>query len=114
MGNVVEMATQSRLDNLHTGMNFTGKPDQIVESNVKPLMDSEKFEAQLAASKSTRRPRVRKPFRGRQQACTQNSTYNKPTPAKNPEAATPSAPTNNHPQQSSFRGRGRGRGRGSQ
>ncbi|OMJ15180.1 hypothetical protein AYI69_g8291 [Smittium culicis] len=57
MGNVVEMATQSRLDNLHTGMNFTGKPDQIVESNVKPLMDSEKFEAQLAASKSTRRPR---------------------------------------------------------
>ncbi|OMJ21763.1 hypothetical protein AYI70_g3276 [Smittium culicis] len=108
MGNIAAMETQSRLDNLHTGMNFTGKPDQIVESDVKPLMDSEKFEAQLVASKTARRPRVRKPFRGRQQAGTQNSTYSKPATAQNPEAATPSAPTNNHPQQTRVRPPGRG------
>ncbi|OMJ12095.1 hypothetical protein AYI70_g9314 [Smittium culicis] len=61
------MATQSRLDNLHSGTSFTGKPEQVVESNVKPLMDNEKFETQLAAIKPTKRARVRRLFRERQQ-----------------------------------------------
>ncbi|OMJ13475.1 hypothetical protein AYI69_g8995, partial [Smittium culicis] len=57
MGNAAFMATQARLDNLHSGMSFTGKPEQLVESEVKPLMDSEKFDTQLAAIKPTKRAR---------------------------------------------------------
>ncbi|OMJ07759.1 hypothetical protein AYI69_g11334, partial [Smittium culicis] len=67
MGNAASMATQARLDNLHSGMSFMGKPEHVVESEVKPLMDSEKFDTQLATIKPTKRARVTRPFRGREQ-----------------------------------------------
>ncbi|OMJ27987.1 hypothetical protein AYI69_g2553 [Smittium culicis] len=57
MENAASMATQARLDNLYSGMLFTGKPEQVVESEVKPLIDSEKFETQLAEIKPTKRVR---------------------------------------------------------
>ncbi|OLY82297.1 hypothetical protein AYI68_g3585 [Smittium mucronatum] len=48
-------------------MNFIENPKHFVESYVKPLIDSEKFDAQLAANNTSKRPKFRKPFRGRQQ-----------------------------------------------
>ncbi|OMJ24386.1 hypothetical protein AYI70_g1621 [Smittium culicis] len=83
MGNVASMATQSRLDNLNSGMSFTGKPEQVVESDVKPLMDNEKFETQLAAIKPTKRDRVRRLFRGRQQI------EGRPSPVSSSTATAP-------------------------
>ncbi|OMJ27481.1 hypothetical protein AYI69_g3077, partial [Smittium culicis] len=65
--NTASMAAQARLVNLHSGMSFTVKPEQVVETEVKPLMDSEKFDTQIAAIKPNKRARVRRPFRGRQQ-----------------------------------------------
>ncbi|OMJ21428.1 hypothetical protein AYI69_g5811 [Smittium culicis] len=51
------MSTQARLDNLHIGMSFTGNPEKLVESEVKPLMGRKKFDIQLAAIKPTKRAR---------------------------------------------------------
>ncbi|OLY83145.1 hypothetical protein AYI68_g2721 [Smittium mucronatum] len=45
MGNVATIATQSRLENQHKRINFTGKPEKVVESDVKPLVDSKKIDA---------------------------------------------------------------------
>ncbi|OMJ12115.1 hypothetical protein AYI69_g9554 [Smittium culicis] len=65
--NTASMTAQARLENLHSGMSFTVKHEQVVESEVKPQMDSEKFDTQLAAIKPTKRARVRRPFCGHRQ-----------------------------------------------
>ncbi|OMJ15760.1 hypothetical protein AYI70_g7045 [Smittium culicis] len=66
MGNVASMASQDRLENSHSGMSLTGNPEQVVESEIKPLIDSKKFKTLLAAIKPTKRDRFRVPFCGRQ------------------------------------------------
>ncbi|OMJ07716.1 hypothetical protein AYI69_g11349 [Smittium culicis] len=113
MENAASMATQARLDNLYSGMSFTGKPEQVVESEVKPLMESEKFDTQLAAIKPTKRSRVRRPFRGRQQI------EGRPSPASSITATAPiieAAATRPAPNSSrgGFQRGARGRVRGSQ
>ncbi|OMJ12308.1 hypothetical protein AYI69_g9458, partial [Smittium culicis] len=57
MGNAASMETQARLDNLLRGISFTGNPEQVVGSEVKPLIVSEKFDTQLAAIKPTKSAR---------------------------------------------------------
>ncbi|OMJ26248.1 hypothetical protein AYI70_g322 [Smittium culicis] len=52
------MTTHARRDNLHSGMAFTRKPGKLVKTDVKKLMDSERFETQLAAIKPNKRARV--------------------------------------------------------
>ncbi|OMJ16596.1 hypothetical protein AYI69_g7779 [Smittium culicis] len=58
MGNAASMETQARLDNLLRGISFTGNPEQVVGSEVKPLIVSEKFDTQLAAIKPTKSARL--------------------------------------------------------
>ncbi|OMJ22161.1 hypothetical protein AYI70_g3046 [Smittium culicis] len=58
MGNVASMETLARFDNLHSGILLTGKCERVLESDVKPLMDNEKFETQLEAIKPTKRARI--------------------------------------------------------
>ncbi|OMJ12712.1 hypothetical protein AYI69_g9298, partial [Smittium culicis] len=70
-------------------------------------MDQEKQDLLLASKKPEKRSRIRKPFRGRQQAGTQNSTFSKPATVQNNEAAITPASTNSHSQTSNFRERGR-------
>ncbi|OMJ16871.1 hypothetical protein AYI70_g6321 [Smittium culicis] len=113
MGNLVSMATHSRLDNLHSGMSFIGKPEQVEESDVKPLMDSEKFEIQLAAIKPTKRARARSPFRGRQQIEGRPSPFSSSTATApiTEAAATRSAAIASR---GGFQKGARSRGRGSQ
>ncbi|OMJ11506.1 hypothetical protein AYI69_g9804 [Smittium culicis] len=113
LADIAATVTQGRLDNLHKELELPGKPQQLVEIGIKPLMDQEKLDALLASKKPEKRSRIRKPFRGRQQAGTQNSTFSKPATAQNNEAEITPAATNSHLQTSNFRGRGHGRGRGS-
>ncbi|OMJ23230.1 hypothetical protein AYI70_g2392 [Smittium culicis] len=113
MGNVASMVTHSRLDNLHSGMSFIGNPEQVVEFGVKTLMDSEKFETQLAAIKPTKRARVRRPFRGRHQIEGRPSPVSSSTAASliTEAAATRSAP---NASRGGFQKEASGRGRGRQ
>ncbi|PWA00985.1 hypothetical protein BB558_002942 [Smittium angustum] len=54
---IATTVTQDRLDNLHKGMELPGKPHQLVESNIKPLMDPEVLEILLASKKTMKRSR---------------------------------------------------------
>ncbi|PVU94572.1 hypothetical protein BB559_002962 [Furculomyces boomerangus] len=89
MGNVAAMATQARLDNLHSGMRFKGKPEQLVESQIRPLMDPEVFEAQLSAVKTETKKKLKRPFRQSPQYSNQasgTSTVTAQTPQDHPPA----------------------------
>ncbi|OMJ07881.1 hypothetical protein AYI69_g11287 [Smittium culicis] len=66
MENAAFMETMNRQEKLHSGIFFTGNPEQVDESEVKPLMYSGKFDTKLVANKSTKRDRVRKLFCARQ------------------------------------------------
>ncbi|OMJ24123.1 hypothetical protein AYI69_g4742 [Smittium culicis] len=77
LANIAATVTQGRLDNLHKGIELPVIPQQLIEPETKPLMDQEKLEALIASKKPEKRPRVRKPFRGRQKYGTQNSTGSK-------------------------------------
>ncbi|OMJ10264.1 hypothetical protein AYI69_g10315 [Smittium culicis] len=112
LSDTASIVTQDRLDNPHKGMDLQDKPLQLVESESKLLMDQVKLDALIANMRPEKRSRIRKPFRGRQQAVAKYSTLRKPDTAKNNEAAISATATNNHPQTSSFRERERGRERG--
>ncbi|PVU85766.1 hypothetical protein BB561_006902 [Smittium simulii] len=89
-------------------MDLPGKPQQLVESEVKPLMGQDKLDALIAQKAPAKKARIRKPFCGRQQFGTQNSTSSYTAPAQPTEAAFPANTAKNYPQQSTFCGRGRG------
>ncbi|OMJ19676.1 hypothetical protein AYI69_g6528 [Smittium culicis] len=91
LADIVYTVTQGRLDNLHKGMDLPGKPQKLVDSDTKPLMDQEKLEALIVSKKPEKRARIRKPFRGRQQLGTQNSTGSNTAQEQTTEAAVPSA-----------------------
>ncbi|PVU94705.1 hypothetical protein BB561_002339 [Smittium simulii] len=91
LSGIAATVTQGRLDNLHRGMDLPGKPQQLVESEVKPLMDQDKLDALIAQKAQAKRARIRKPFCGRQQYGTQNSTSSYTAPAQITEAAIPGA-----------------------
>ncbi|OMJ19910.1 hypothetical protein AYI70_g4434 [Smittium culicis] len=91
LADIVSTVTQGRLDNLHKGMDLPGKPQQLIDSDTKPLMDQENLDALIASKKPEKRSRIRKPFRGRQQFGTQNSTGSNTAQSQTMEAAVPSA-----------------------
>ncbi|PVU91960.1 hypothetical protein BB561_004095 [Smittium simulii] len=109
LSDIAAIVTQGRLDNLHRGMYLPGKPQQLVESEVKYLMDQYKLDALIAQKAPAKRARIRKPFRGRQQFGTQNSTSSYTALAITTGAAIPANTANNHSKQSTFCGRVRGR-----
>ncbi|OMJ28349.1 hypothetical protein AYI69_g2179 [Smittium culicis] len=94
LADVASMITQERLDNLHKGMELTGKLHQLIESENKPLMDQEKLDGLISSA--------------------QNGTYSKAAQEQTAEAVQTPVANNNHQQHSNFRGRGCGRGKGSQ
>ncbi|PVU86838.1 hypothetical protein BB561_006530 [Smittium simulii] len=96
LSDIAATVTQGQLGNLHRGMDLPGKPQQLVESEIKPLMNQDKLDELIAQKAPAKKARIRKPFCGRQQF-----------------AAIPANTANNNPQQSTFFGRGRGRKRGS-
>ncbi|OMJ27618.1 hypothetical protein AYI69_g2941 [Smittium culicis] len=72
-------------------MDLSGKPKQLLDSDTKPLMDQEKLDALISNKKPEKGARIHKPFRGRQQLGTQNSTGRNTAQAQTTEAAVPSA-----------------------
>ncbi|OMJ18714.1 hypothetical protein AYI70_g5195 [Smittium culicis] len=87
--------TQGSYENLHKVMELSGKPQRLIEPETKPLMDQEKLEALIPSKNPEKRSRVRKPFRGRKQYSTQNSTGSKISQVQTTEAATTPATVNN-------------------
>ncbi|OMJ22251.1 hypothetical protein AYI69_g5463 [Smittium culicis] len=75
-------------------MDLSGKPKQLLDSDTKPLMDQEKLDALISNKKPEKGARIHKPFRGRQQLGTQNSTGRNTAQAQTTEAAVPSATVN--------------------
>ncbi|OLY84610.1 hypothetical protein AYI68_g1225 [Smittium mucronatum] len=106
--------TQGRVYNLHKGLEFIGKPDNLIKSDTKSLMNLAILDALIANKKPEKRYRMLKTFLGHQKAGTQDSNISKSAPAHNNETAITTTATNNHPQSSNFRGRRRDHGRGSQ
>ncbi|OMJ13087.1 hypothetical protein AYI70_g8716 [Smittium culicis] len=88
LADIAASLTQGRLDNLHKGLELPGILQQLIEPESKPLMDQEKLDALTASKKPEKRCIVRKPFRGRQQYGTQNSTGSKIAKMQITEAAT--------------------------
>ncbi|OMJ16013.1 hypothetical protein AYI70_g6870 [Smittium culicis] len=60
------METQTRLKNLHSGTSFSGKNELLVESKIKPFINSEKFDNKPAKIKLIKRDRVRRSLCGHQ------------------------------------------------
>ncbi|OMJ18514.1 hypothetical protein AYI69_g6982 [Smittium culicis] len=75
LADIASTETQGRLDNLHKGMDLPGKPQQLVDSDTKPLMDQENLDALIASKKPEKRARIRMPIRGRQQSSTRPPDY---------------------------------------
>ncbi|OLY79807.1 hypothetical protein AYI68_g6125 [Smittium mucronatum] len=76
-------------------------------------MDQEKLDALFDSKNPRKRSRILKLFRGPQKAGAQDSTFSKPAPVPNTEAAVTSTATKNHPQSSNFHARAPVHGRGS-
>ncbi|PVU90869.1 hypothetical protein BB561_004670 [Smittium simulii] len=89
LSDIAATVTQGRLDNLHRGMDLPGNPQQLVESEVKPLMGQDKLDVLIAQKAPAKKVRIRKPFCGRQQYGTQNSTSSYTAPAQTTEATIP-------------------------
>ncbi|OMJ17049.1 hypothetical protein AYI70_g6220, partial [Smittium culicis] len=88
LADIAAIVTQVRLDNLHKELDLPGKPNQLVESENKPLMDQEAFEALITKKPAAKRQRVQ-PFRKRQQSTTSKESYSSNTvTALNTAAAT--------------------------
>ncbi|OLY81570.1 hypothetical protein AYI68_g4322 [Smittium mucronatum] len=100
-----------RLDSLYKGLDLPGKPQQLVETDKKPLIDLEKPDALIASKNTEKRSIIRKTFWRSQQTGAQDSNYNNPAPAQNTEAAVPFTATKNYLQSSNFRRRWCGRRR---
>ncbi|OLY81514.1 hypothetical protein AYI68_g4379 [Smittium mucronatum] len=56
-----------RIENLHRGMNFIGKPEYVMELDVKIQMESKTLYAHIVEIKISKRARAIQPFRGHQQ-----------------------------------------------
>ncbi|PVU97729.1 hypothetical protein BB561_000339 [Smittium simulii] len=75
LSDIAAAVTQWRLDNLHRGMDLPGKPQQLVESEVKPLMGQDKLDALIAQKHQKEGPGYVSPFAGA------NSTVLRTVPA---------------------------------
>ncbi|PVU87670.1 hypothetical protein BB561_006235 [Smittium simulii] len=64
LSDIAATVTQMRLDNLHRGMDLPGKPQQLVESEIKPLMDQDKLDALLRKKHQQKKPGSVSPFAG--------------------------------------------------
>ncbi|PVZ96927.1 hypothetical protein BB558_007146, partial [Smittium angustum] len=106
LSDIAATVTQGRLDNRHRGIELSGKPPQIIETEVKPLMDQETFNTLLTSKKTTRKPRIKRLFCGHQQILFDSDTSSNLATAQTSQNATQTT-GNNHPL-SNFCGRGRG------
>ncbi|OMJ26488.1 Pol polyprotein [Smittium culicis] len=61
LAEIAENATQARLDNPHKGLNLSGKPNQLFESDNKPLTGQEAFDVLISKKSVVKRQRVQ-PF----------------------------------------------------
>ncbi|OMJ20936.1 hypothetical protein AYI70_g3783 [Smittium culicis] len=114
LSKIASTVTQATLDNLHKGFELPGKLTQLVESDVKPLMDQEVLDVLIVKNPTAKRKLIR-PFR----RC-QKSTISKNTDSSNTVKAsrtasetTAEASLKIYDRQSNFHGRDRGRGNGS-
>ncbi|OMJ22283.1 hypothetical protein AYI70_g2970 [Smittium culicis] len=87
LSDVAATVTQTRLDNLHKGLELPGKPTQLVEPDTKPLMDQEALDA-LIVKKPTAKHQSVQPFRKRQQSSNKNSISCNTATAQSTNAAT--------------------------
>ncbi|OLY80811.1 hypothetical protein AYI68_g5090 [Smittium mucronatum] len=92
---VSAMLTQSRLKDLHKGLELPGKPIQILESESKPLINQESSKA-LISKKPTKRRKNVQLFLGRQQNTIPKESYSSNTVTEpNTTAATTADTINN-------------------
>ncbi|OMJ23530.1 hypothetical protein AYI69_g4935 [Smittium culicis] len=74
LSEIATTVTQTRLENLHMGMELSGRVAQIEVTESKPLMDLYTFDAFLASKKPDTRKRLVQPFRKRQQVAVSYET----------------------------------------
>ncbi|OMJ07209.1 hypothetical protein AYI70_g12344 [Smittium culicis] len=57
LSDLAATVTQARLDYLHKGLDLPGKPTQLIESQIKMLMDQDIFDTLIAKKKAAKRHR---------------------------------------------------------
>ncbi|PVU96831.1 hypothetical protein BB561_000939 [Smittium simulii] len=67
LSDIAATVTKTRLDNIHREMGLPGKPQQLIPSDTKPLMDQEILDALVASKKPAPRRQKVQPFCKRQQ-----------------------------------------------
>ncbi|PVU89341.1 hypothetical protein BB561_005414 [Smittium simulii] len=110
---IAATVTQTRLDNIHRKMSLPGKPQQLISSDTKPLMDQEILDALVASKKPAPKKQRVQPFCKRQQNSVPRDAVSSSTATAHSTnaATTPDTTSSHQDRQSSFCGRGRGRGR---